>query len=140
VGLRADCVNIEGMTAALIQSPTNAESPARKHFTRAEFDRLMESEIFEGQRYELINGDLIDKMGQNPPHAFCLVALLKWLTELFGMDKLRAQLPIEVGERDRPASFPGPDVAVIIETLFQFRSVIRVGTNCNCLWKSQILR
>jgi Uma2 family endonuclease len=44
------------------------------------------------------------------------------LTELFGMDKLRAQLPIEVDERDKVASFPEPDVAVIIETSFQFRS------------------
>jgi hypothetical protein len=48
----------------------------RKHFTRKEFDRLSESGVFESGRYELIDGDLIEKMGQNPAHAFAIQLVL----------------------------------------------------------------
>jgi hypothetical protein len=41
----------------------------RKRFTRDEVTRLREAGFFEGQRYELIDGDLFDKRGQNPPPA-----------------------------------------------------------------------
>ncbi len=42
-----------------------------KKFTPAEVDRMLELGLFEGQRFELIEGDLIDKMGQNPPPRIC---------------------------------------------------------------------
>jgi hypothetical protein len=36
----------------------------RKRFTRTEVDRMQQLGIFDGQRCELIDGELIDKMGQ----------------------------------------------------------------------------
>jgi hypothetical protein len=50
------------------------ETPARKRFTRAEFDRLCELEIFAGPRCELIDGELLDKSGQSPQHAWSICA------------------------------------------------------------------
>ena len=44
----------------------------RKRFTRAEVERLERLGAFEGQRYELIDGDLLDKMRQNPRHALAI--------------------------------------------------------------------
>jgi hypothetical protein len=56
-----------------VANPWIAETPSealrRKRFTRADVDRLTASGFFAGQRFELIDGDLIDKMGQNPRHA-----------------------------------------------------------------------
>jgi len=49
------------------------KAPQRKAWTRDEAARL--TEILPGQRYELIEGELINKMGQKSPHAF-LIALL----------------------------------------------------------------
>jgi hypothetical protein len=50
------------MSAATLQPP-------RKRFTRAEVEQMQEAGLFAGQRFELIDGDLIDKVGQNPPHS-----------------------------------------------------------------------
>lgn len=44
--------------------------PALKKWTRRECQFLYDNGFFDGQRYELVEGELINKMGQNPPHAF----------------------------------------------------------------------
>ena len=102
--------------------PEIAEAaPARKRFTREEVDRLAETGVFEGQRYELIDGDLIDKR-QNPPHAFAIQLLLKCLAGLFEVDLIRVQLPMEAAPGDRERSLPEPDVAVLREWNIEHRS------------------
>ena len=82
----------------------------------------MEAGLLAGQRFELIEGDLIDKMGQNPPHAFSVSAFNAWLTRIFE-GQVRIQLPIEVAAPDKATSWPEPDVAVIAgEPASSFRS------------------
>ncbi len=71
--------------------------------------------LFAGQRYELIDGDLIDKMGQNPPHASGIQLLLELLAEVFGLRRVRAQFLMEVGAADRKYNFPEPDLAVLAD-------------------------
>ena len=41
----------------------------RKKFTRTEVYRMLELGLFEGRRFELIHGDVIDKLGQSARHA-----------------------------------------------------------------------
>jgi len=104
------------MPAAPMPIPDIANAaPARKRFTREEVEQLAGTAVFAGQRYELIDGDLIDKMGQNPPHAFAIQMLLRWLTDLFEGDLIRVQLPMEAAPGDRERSLPEPDVAVLRE-------------------------
>jgi Uma2 family endonuclease len=102
------------MPAAPMPIPQVAEAaPARKRFTREEVDRLAETGVFAGQRYELIDGDLIDKMGQNPPHSSAIQLLLKCLAKFFEVDMIRVQHPMEGAPGDRERSLPEPDVAVL---------------------------
>lgn len=101
-------------TAPLLPVETAPEALPRKRFTRAEVEHLIETGFFEGQRFELIDGDLIDKMGQNPPHATGIRRAQAWLTKLFG-DRVQSQLPIEAAAADREQSLPEPDVAVLAE-------------------------
>ncbi len=89
------------------------EAPRRVRFTRDAFDHLLNLGAFAGQRFELINGDLIDKMGQNPPHAFALTLLMQYLVRLFGIERIRCQSPIEVADVDREYSYPEPDLVVM---------------------------
>jgi len=104
------------MPAAPIPTPEIANAaPARKRFTREEVEQLAETGVFAGQRYELIDGDLIDKMGQNPPHAFAIQLLLEWLTGILKGGLIRVQLPMEAAPGDRERSLPEPDVAVLRE-------------------------
>jgi len=97
------------------------QGPPRKCFSREEVDRLVDTGFFNGQRYELIDGDLIDKMGQNPKHAFAIRLLLKWLVGFLKIDQVQVQLPIETAGEDRDRSVPEPDVAVLAELKPEYR-------------------
>ncbi len=104
------------MPAVPMPIPETVESaPPRKRFTREEFERLLESGVFAGQRYELIDGDLIDKMGQNPPHAYAIQLLSEWLASFLGMKIVRVQLPMQASGKDSERSLPEPDLAVLRE-------------------------
>lgn len=103
-------------TEPLLLADTGLPLP-RKKFTREEVNDLLEKGFFVGQRFELIDGDLIDKMGQNPPHANAIVRLMFFLGQFFGLMRMRVQLPMEAGPRDRKWSQPEPDVAVIAESV-----------------------
>ena len=104
------------MSAALLpplQGPP--DGPRRKRFTREEVERLTEAGFFQGQRYELIDGDLIDKMGQNPPHATGICLTQIWFGTFLETARIRVQLPIEVSAADRERSLPEPDLFALRE-------------------------
>lgn len=101
------------MVAVLDPVVVREEAPRRIRFTRREVDRLLDLGAFQGQRFELIDGDLIDKMGQNPPHACAVAILMDWLIRVFGFGRLRCQLPIEVSQLDRDLNYPEPDLVVL---------------------------
>lgn len=71
--------------------------------------------LFAGQRFELIDGDLIDKMGQNPPHASAIRFLLMSLIRIFGAERILVQLPIEAAAAEQERSLPEPDLSVLVE-------------------------
>lgn len=83
--------------------------------------------LFTGLRYELIQGDLIDKMSQNPPHANAVRLVNARLAAIYGASRVQCQLPIEVAPTDQQWSLPEPDLAVLAagdvspESLYQTR-------------------
>ena len=93
----------------------------RKQSTREEVGRLLEAGFFAGERYELIDGDLIDKMGQNPPHAFVIGLVLKWLASFIEIGRIRVQLSMEASTEDRERSLPEPDFAVLVEDKLEYQ-------------------
>jgi Uma2 family endonuclease len=101
--------------ASLLPFQSAAEALPRKRFTREEVEHLITTGFFDGQRYELIDGELLDKMGQNPPHANAIRLTQAWLAGVFGADRVQSQLPIEAAVADRERSLPEPDVAVLAE-------------------------
>jgi Uma2 family endonuclease len=96
------------MSAATLQPP-------RKRFTRGEVEQMLDAGLFAGQRFELIDGDLIDKIGQNPPHSYALSLLLACLVKIFGVERVRMQQPSEAAPAERERSLPEPDLAVLAE-------------------------
>jgi Uma2 family endonuclease len=101
--------------ASLLPFQSAAEALPRKRFTREEVEKYIEAGFFDGQRFELIDGDLLDKMGQKPPHSAAIQLLLATLAKLLDIALIRIQLPIEVSGADRERSLPEPDVAVLAE-------------------------
>jgi Uma2 family endonuclease len=88
-------------------------SPPRKRWTRTECAALEASGIWEAQKLELIDGELISKMGKNRPHVRALVRMMKLLVEVFGWDRVNPEAPIEVASRDNPTNEPEPDLIVL---------------------------
>lgn len=97
--------------------------PPLKTWSRAEIDALEAAGLLAGTRLELIDGEVFDKMGQNPPHASAICRLVRMLAAIFGLERIRTQLPIEPAEGDSPRSLPLPDVVVTreIDAAYQTR-------------------
>jgi len=89
------------------------QNPPRKHWTRAECERLEALGIFEQQHVELIEGELIDKMGKNRPHVGAAALLTAWLIRIFGGSRVNAEAPIDVAPEDNPTNQPVPDLIVL---------------------------
>jgi Uma2 family endonuclease len=76
---------------------------------------MLDSGAFDGKRFELLDGELIDKMGQKPRHAGGLQRVLDALADIFGIRRVRVQAPVDVAIADRERNFPEPDLAVVRE-------------------------
>ena len=108
------------MSTAVLPPPIDFIPSPRKKFTREEVQQMQDSGIFAGQRFELIDGDLIDKMGQNPAHVRAIQLVLGSLMSLFGIDRVRGQAPVDAATNDRERNLPEPDVAVLAEWRSEF--------------------
>ena len=87
--------------------------PNRMRWTKTQCRFLLESGVLMG-RYELLDGEVIQKMSQNPPHAYVVRIMIAWLNALFGDLHVQCQLPISVAEADPEHNDPEPDAAVTV--------------------------
>lgn len=100
--------------SALLERESSAieESIARKLWTIDEYERLSDSGFLEGH-YELIEGEIIEKRGQNQPHFITLFTMMRWLQETFGADYVIMQSPVTFRTQGGRNSKPEPDAAVL---------------------------
>jgi len=82
-----------------------------KHWTRAEYERLVDLGAFRpGERLELVGGALVVREPQGGPHATAVGLADDTLREAFGAGwTVRAQSPIALDEDSEPE----PDIAVV---------------------------
>jgi Uma2 family endonuclease len=85
--------------------------PRPKRWTREEYHHLGDSGLLPG-RYELIEGEILEKMPKNRPHVLALMLLAAWLEDVFGRSFVQKQDPVVIPSPDEFASEPEPDVAV----------------------------
>ena len=109
------------MPTAVTELPVQMEPP-RKRWTRLECDALAESGVLDCQKLELIEGELIDKMGKKRPHVNSVTLLMKLLVGIFGADLVNPEAPIDVSPEDNPTSEPEPDLIVLKRDLSHFKS------------------
>src|SRR5580658_3039769 len=112
---RARSSQYRNMAATLVPPESSTEGLPRKRFTREDLEQMLEAGLFAGQRYELIDGDLINKMGQGSRHAYGIRLCGNWLSSVFEPRRVQVQLPVEAAEDERALSLPEPDVAVLAE-------------------------
>ena len=103
------------MPTPLVEMPPSQVPPVprRKRWTRVECDALEASGLFDHERVELIEGELISKMGVNRPHVNGFIFLCAWLIEMFGKRFVNVEAPIDVAPEDSPTNEPQPDIIVL---------------------------
>jgi Uma2 family endonuclease len=69
--------------------------------------------VWDCQKLELIEGELIDKMGKNRPHVNSVKLLAGWLEGVFGTRLVLPESPIDVAPEDNPNNEPEPDLIVL---------------------------
>jgi len=107
------------MPTTFIELPANLD-PRRKRWTRLEYDELYSSAWLNGQRLELIEGEVLDKMGKKRPHGNSLKLLRRWLDVVFGWRLVDHEMPIDVAPEDNPSNEPEPDLIVLKRDMSDF--------------------
>ncbi len=87
--------------------------PPRKRWTREECTIFEASGVFERERLELVDGELISKMGKNRPHVNALRMMLIWLQTTFGNEFVDPEAPIDVHPDENASNEPEPDLIVL---------------------------
>lgn len=96
---------------SVLDYPTVMYPPEpQKLWTVEEFHKLQDLGILE--KCELIEGVIIDKTGQGGRHAQLIRALMQALANVFGLERLMVQLPIQFHDELGRLNEPLPDVAV----------------------------
>ena len=62
--------------------------------------------VWDQQKLELVEGELIGKMGKKRAHTNALIFVLAWLVRVFGEEYVNPETPIDVAPEDNPASEP----------------------------------
>ena len=83
-----------------------------KLWTRTECDLLDQAGVIDQQRLELVEGELINKMGKKRPHVNALGLMMGWLNKVFGDRFILQEAPIDVFPEDNPTNEPEPDAVV----------------------------
>lgn len=105
----------------VLTSPPVKTEPPRKRWTRVEYENLS-AEAVDHERLELVDGELISKMGKKRPHVNSLALLHAWLAQVFGVRFVNQEAPIDVAPEDNPSNEPEPDIIVMNRDLSHFQS------------------
>jgi Uma2 family endonuclease len=100
------------MPAAVTELPAISDPP-RKRWTRAECEALASSGVLDYEHLELVDGELITKMGKKRPHVNSQARLHAWLISVFGFGRINLEAPIDVGPQDNFTNEPVPDLIVL---------------------------
>ena len=95
--------------------------PPRKRWTRRECAVLEESGLWDRQHLELVEGELITRIGKKRPHVNALTVLHAWCIRVFGEEYVNSEAPIDVAPEDNPTNEPEPDLIVLRRPSGEFR-------------------
>lgn len=97
----------------LLIPPPPPGRPPRRRWTGREFDWMSESGWFDGQRVELVNGEILNLPPMNDPHAQAVRLANYVLLQVFppAVATISVQCPMRLGE-----SRPLPDLVVVSGT------------------------
>lgn len=96
-----------------LENPVLSSAPPHKLWTREECALLEQAGVLELERYELVRGELVLKMGKNYHHMLAQMLLFEWLFGIFGFRSVLQDPTIDLHPDDNSTSEPQPDLAVL---------------------------
>jgi Uma2 family endonuclease len=92
--------------AGTMVPPASPADSGIYRFTVDEYERM----VLDDPRVELIDGQVVRKMGKNPPHSWCTKALIRHLPGRIPIGwTWRVEQPVRIPDRDEPE----PDFTVV---------------------------
>lgn len=73
---------------------------------------LVDNELIDPVKFELIEGEIVSKMGQGRQHIVTVTALMAKMSEVFDPKSIQIQAPVGIGQIDE-YNDPEPDIAII---------------------------
>ena len=95
-----------------MEAPTTPRARKAVMWTREDCRRLEAMGLLP-ERWELVQGDIVSKMGTNLPHAMIAQRMSVWLLSLFPHSHILPSCSIDVAPEDNPTSEPEPDITVL---------------------------
>ncbi len=106
-----------------VADPTEATiAISRKIWTREEAHALVDLGFPNAEKLELINGELIDRMGKKHLHVLWQVLAMNWLQTAFGPEYVRSEAPTDVAAEDNVHNEPEPDLMVTVNSIREYES------------------
>jgi Uma2 family endonuclease len=96
-----------------VYTPPAAKVPPRVPWTREEVEACIRAGLWEGQHYELVDGELINKLPKYLRHVRGVQRAFRALVEIFGWDFVLTEPSVDVAAEDHRTSEPEPDVVVL---------------------------
>jgi Uma2 family endonuclease len=93
----------------------------RKIWTREEAHALVDLGFPNAEKLELIEGELIDRMGKKHLHNLWQTLILEWLHQQFGPEFVQMESSIYVSPDDNLLSEPEPDLIVTAHSIRDYR-------------------
>lgn len=90
---------------------SSAPAVRHKRWTREECARV--ASVIDLEPYELIEGELVDRMGKGHAHSYTLMLIMEWLRAQFPARQVAQEVEIDVRPEDNPTSEPQPDALVL---------------------------
>ncbi len=97
-------------TPRQLQRRIREEDPVRRRFSVDEYYRMAQAGLFQGQRVELVDGEVLRTSPQGSPHATAVSLITHLITGLLDKNySARVQVPLALGDDTEPE----PDFAVV---------------------------
>jgi Uma2 family endonuclease len=96
-----------------VAQPVDLSSPPRKQWTREELAPIAKAGLLDIEEYELVEGELLRKMGKKRRHNLALGHLMDWLHSIFPKGVIQPEPSIDVSPADTPTNEPQPDAIVL---------------------------
>lgn len=97
------------MPAVVESYPAHVPPEYRRKYTREDCRVLAAAGLLDLERYELIDGELVSKMGKSRLHSNVLRLLAKWLVAMFGDDFVDKEVSVRLDSLNEPE----PDAIVL---------------------------